>query len=48
MYHMTSNIRLNILHIFSPVEKLRYVLNSSNIHLSDIFPKTPIQKLDMS
>lgn len=36
-------------HIFThsfPVEKLKYILNSRKAHLSDIFPKTHVQKLD--
>jgi hypothetical protein len=37
---ITSNIR----HIFSS-EKLRYVLNSRNVHVSNFSPKTHIKKL---
>lgn len=31
-----------------PTEKLRYILNLCNMHLSNFFPKTHIQKLDES
>jgi hypothetical protein len=39
--------KTHILHIF-PVEKLRCILSSKNVHLSNFFPKTYIQKLDVS
>jgi hypothetical protein len=46
---ITSNIRrIFYTFFFFLVEKLRCVLNSRNVHLSNLFFKTDIQKLDAS
>jgi hypothetical protein len=47
IYHTNLNIRRTF-QTFFPVEKLRYILNLTNVHLSNFFPKTHIQKLDVS
>jgi hypothetical protein len=47
IYYITSNIRLTF-YTFFPVEKFRCVLSSRNMHLSNFFPKTNIQKEDAS
>jgi hypothetical protein len=47
IYNITSNIRRTF-YTFFPVEKLRCILNLRNVHLSNFYPKTYIQKLDAS